>query len=812
MSLPPDPSASCPPSTLQELLEAKLAESGLEPDVRQTVLDAFPTAPIASAGSSPGIPEPAYLSSVTVQGFRGIGGKATLRLEPRPGLTVVTGHNGSGKSSFAEAVETAFTGDNSRWKISESKTWRDSWRNLHHSQAPTVEVEFVDSGPGLSRKLTRTWHGPDADDSSATVTSPGQRPLPLDRLGWDRALELYRPFLSYSELGRTVTGKPVNMHDAVFKVLGLGAVTDADARLRKQEREYTTALTNVKDAIPGLVRVLLEMDDPRASAALQALEGGRSPDLPELRRLLSTQEPPGEGELAQLRRLADLHGPDLDRVASAVSRLREAIEAARAVAGTSAEVAHQRAELLEQALALHRAHPGERHCPVCGTRERLTTDWAEQAAQQATMLRTESERVTRAHRELTNATAEAHRLVQGTPGWLPESLAALWRKWTDCCSLASPEELADSMERTASTLAEACRKARQEATTQLAAADARWLDAATQLGQWLSDAEKAEAGRKPLRRIKKARAWLKKVHGDLKNERLHPIVERIQEMWRELREESSVVLESIELKGSANQRRLNLDVTVDGIEAPALGVMSQGELNSLALSLFLPRATNRESPFRFLLLDDPIQAMDPAKVSGLARLLSKLAEDWQIIVFTHDTRLSDELRFQRLPATFREVSRGQQSKVTVTIKADPVTSALRAARNLSKGVSARIRSAVLPGLCRQVLEAACKDAARHRMLAQGKSLNEIAASFEKAEQLTQLAALALFDRPPARDSGESVYSWFDQHHPAGIPTLKVCAKGAHEHVEIDNPSKFIRDIEDIARLIREAGEKAGGKQ
>lgn len=55
---------------------------------------------------------------------------------------------------------------------------------------------------------------------------------------------------------------------------------------------------------------------------------------------------------------------------------------------------------------------------------------------------------------------------------------------------------------------------------------------------------------------------------------------------------------------------------MDGVSTGALSVMSQGELHALALAMFIPRATNPESPFRFLVLDDPIQAMDPAKIAG----------------------------------------------------------------------------------------------------------------------------------------------------------------------------------------------------
>ena len=58
------------------------------------------------------LPEPAgaYLRLLTVSGFRGIGKPAPLSLQPGPGLTVVVGRNGSGKSSFAEALEVLLTG------------------------------------------------------------------------------------------------------------------------------------------------------------------------------------------------------------------------------------------------------------------------------------------------------------------------------------------------------------------------------------------------------------------------------------------------------------------------------------------------------------------------------------------------------------------------------------------------------------------------------------------------------------------------------------------------------------------------------
>src|SRR5260370_32941027 len=71
------------------------------------------------AGVKVGKPQPqptgAYLQSLTVTGFRGIGKPATLNLTPGPGLTLVVGRNGSGKSSLAEPLEWLLTAKLRRW-------------------------------------------------------------------------------------------------------------------------------------------------------------------------------------------------------------------------------------------------------------------------------------------------------------------------------------------------------------------------------------------------------------------------------------------------------------------------------------------------------------------------------------------------------------------------------------------------------------------------------------------------------------------------------------------------------------------------
>src|ERR1035437_9762527 len=98
-------------------------------------------------------PTATYLAAIEVEGFRGIGPPVTLTLEPSPGLTLVVGRNGSGKSSFAEALEMLLTGSNRRW-TERAKVWQDGWRNLHHGP-PRISGRFRPDGGRKNRSIER---------------------------------------------------------------------------------------------------------------------------------------------------------------------------------------------------------------------------------------------------------------------------------------------------------------------------------------------------------------------------------------------------------------------------------------------------------------------------------------------------------------------------------------------------------------------------------------------------------------------------------------------------------------------------------
>src|SRR5580698_1035313 len=105
-----------------------------------------------------------FLTAIEVEGFRGIGPPTTLAIDPGPGLTLVVGRNGSGKSSFSEALEMTLLGTNQRWD-QRVKVWRDGWQNLHHRHT-RVAARFVVDRRKQPIDVARVWKEGDGVDGS----------------------------------------------------------------------------------------------------------------------------------------------------------------------------------------------------------------------------------------------------------------------------------------------------------------------------------------------------------------------------------------------------------------------------------------------------------------------------------------------------------------------------------------------------------------------------------------------------------------------------------------------------------------------
>ncbi|MGP3756167.1 AAA family ATPase [Streptomyces sp. IBSNAI001] len=765
-------------ASLRELLLCRLADSGLPPEAQELARGWLPLAPEAKSEGGAG---PVFLRSISATAWRGIGPAATLELRPEPGLTLIAGRNGSGKSSFAEAAEMALTGDNRRWQ-GRTKVWTEGWRNLHDRSSPEVSVALSLDDGGIPATARRAWHGERLEDARTVVERSDACGAELHDLLDTEKLALYRPFLPYSELGAMINGSQAVLHDALAQILGLEELADTVKVAKAHAKQLADTVTAAADLTSAVTAELGELDDPRAARAVAAMSA-REPDLDGVRALLGDHRTADDNALARLRRLAGLTAPDREAVRVAITRLRDAAAAAEDARSGAAEDARQLIGLLERALEHRRRHPESTDCPVCGVVNRLDEAWAEHAWAQIARLQREATEAQDARVGLAAAVRAVQDLVQPVPVHLQAdepALASVWRDWAACRVVTEPRELADLAESAEAVLGDACHQVRGDATKQLSAQDARWQVMAGRLTQWLRQAEAAASAKPRVKQAKAICAWLRKMTDELHDVRLKPLADQSQAVWRLLCERSNVALGPISLTGAASARKVRLDVSVDAKETSAFSVMSQGELHSLALSLFIPRATHPDSPFKFLVIDDPVQSMDPEKVDGLARVLDLYARDRQVIVFTHDTRLQQAIRHLRIPATVMEVSRQTDSVVAVVTGDDPVTRALEETRAVAKdrNLPQEVAERVLPAMCRGVLETAYTDAARRRLRQDGHGRLAAEEAIGKAHRLTELIALALSDR--RMQPAEVLEAVGREHGPWARKLIQQCNTGAHE--------------------------------
>ncbi|MGA8634621.1 MAG: AAA family ATPase [Candidatus Dormiibacterota bacterium] len=764
-----------------------------------------PGALISVAQSVVAAPAAVYLAAIEVEGFRGIGPPTTLHIDPGPGLTLVVGRNGSGKSSFSEALEMVLLGTNQRWE-QRVKVWRDGWQNLHHRHS-RVAARFTVDGRRQPLDVGRVWKEGDGVDGSTLIVDG--KPASPDSLGWAQQLAGYPPLLSHNELEHALDREQSKLYDALAGILGLGDLAAAQQVLQRARLSREHDAKEARDALPAL-RALLDRTSDERAAVVRAALSSKTWDLDVVASTVGGDAQSDERSvLRKLRDLAGLPVLDRERLNAVTTELREVHAAAERLRGTDAGRAHEVASLLQQALDVHAHAEGER-CPVCGTEGVLTYQWRVQARDEVLRLRADAEAVRKARDMLGDAIRQARQLVTAPLKTLRDGagasvdvapVIALWERWADVAADDDAIALAGHLETHGTPLIAAVADLRRAASAELERLERAWRPAAEAIALWLPMGRRALEAEREAGCLKEAERWLKDAHDELRDERFRPIAGAVQENWTALRQDSNVSLGDLRLLGASNQRRLALDVKVDGEDGSALGVMSQGELNCLALSLFLPRASMPESPFRFVVIDDPVQAMDPAKVAGLATVLARAAKDRQVIVLTHDTRLADAMSALDINATVIEVVRREQSIVELRRIQDPVQRYIEDAFAvaMSRDVPAEALR-VIPGFCRLALEAAASLAATRRLLHQGRTYADVQHVLAQPTTLNMWLALALLNDPER--SGD-VTGFLQKQYPWAVEAVRECNRGTHSGKLFGDVKEFIRSIEQLTKKILE---------
>lgn len=756
----------------------------------------------AAAASVP----PTYVASIQVRAFRGIGDDSHIRFTPGPGVTLVVGRNGSGKSSFAEGAEVAFTGTSVRWAAKGSTEWQKGWRNVHSGLAPRLVVELVQEGIGANARVERTWSDPeDFKTGVSQVVGNDKSRQVLSSTGWGAALEHYRPFLSYSELGGMLAGGPTKIYEALLAGLGLDeyvrvrdwlAAAEGDqGKLWDIARKAGTTLAESAQRLAG------EHPDESRFATLATLLGKTRRDVDAIAAIVAGRGGDEKGQLIEAATAvaAPITTEAIESLPSALLAISAEVQGVR---GRTEGLMLGLSKLLKEALSYAQATQQD-SCPVCGSPTPLDAAW--QAATRARLSEIETtalhaRQLEERMRDLVRSTRAA---CTGVPEIVPraaaegltsaERLAAAWNDWARGASIVDAETLAAHVETCGPALLGALDDFRKEAEAEAARRDVVWQPFSREVADWVVQMRAATTAKVREKDLGDAKKWVAAQIEAEREGRFAPVKSRAIEFWNLIARESNVHLQDIELTGHGNAKRVALKVTVDDKEAPALGVLSQGELNAMTLSLFLPRVLMPATPFGFVIVDDPVQAMDEVRVDGLAHVLTEVGRTRQVVVFTHDARLPEAFERLSLPHAKRRVTRGLGSAVVVSQLIGPWEQRLKDALDvtLTPDLPEHISGRVVPGFCRQALEAACLDVLRRHWLGRGDAHADVEKQLAR-RGLRELLSMLFFGDPRKHQGLE-----------ARLRRLKVqgaveiyldCQSGTHEG--------FSGDLKDMVERTR----------
>lgn len=646
------------------------------------------------------------LDYVEVCGFRGFRDK--VRIDFGSGFTVITGRNGVGKSTLCDAIEFAITGLIEKYVV--EKAAKESlsdylwWRGAGMPKAHYVTASFVrDNGEPFTITRTREsgadrspeeihaalCSGPAPDDALRQLTRTS-----IIRDEWIAALSLDLSETERFDLVRAALGA-IEGSEAGAKAKDV--VTAADAAHNRNESAYETAreklgelltqqseiqasLSRLGDIAPALETVAAAVPDApaemiaRLEAARGALVDGRA------RTARMTEAVKAGRELLVLQQA--FNTPD---AVAARENAKAALEAAReakdiafaAVSAAEALLAREEdADAVAASLAIlveHGENLGvhDEHCPLCAA-HRTSEEFAAGLAAARRRISSLASGVQDARKTLAAASDEAHERSttfalaeadvaaqqsdERTLRDAEQTQAAFFDRWNiDRRFLNDPDDLESHLEaerdrlinlERALLLVEASQSVSRMASIE------KNIEALREEISKLTDAvNQSQAALSYARDIERS---VKRVGAEIIDERLAQISPLLNELYQRLRPHTDWRTIDYSIRGDV-RRFLSLRVG-DGLNPQFVFSSGQRRAAGLAflLSVHLARAW---TPFRSLLLDDPVQHIDDFRALHLVEVLAALRLDRrQIICAVEDPALAD-LLCRRLVSTTDEPGR-----------------------------------------------------------------------------------------------------------------------------------------------------------
>ncbi|WP_264671629.1 AAA family ATPase [Arthrobacter sp. VKM Ac-2550] len=602
------------------------------------------------------------MEHASIHGFRGILNEQPLEIsfDPSPGITVLHGLNGSGKSSISDAIEVCLTGQTpsaSGGTAGKAPLW-DPVHLGRGSSAARVEITLESEGTRLLLSCTIDESGSVVSHTAEVEDREGQRELALGE-SWTQILASHSPVFAYAALERRVQlSKDLATYFEGLLALG-GSFVALQDTIADRRATADVAFKKWQRARDAWTRELNALDEAwgveAASARLEAIP------VPEISASIDDWlESAGLSE----------SGVEAKSIPSdAPKRLRAHADEFIASSG----VFEESSKSVQQSLflALDRLHTEAQSrgledgdCPVCETPDAswLSTLGRTVAnAQELSLLKSRVDAAIKAlfesantllrptieigldlprgdghHRTSLEGQRLLHKLQAAVEGHGLGPHHLVLTASTDLANWLKAEEVG-------LLLAEAI--AQTDRLKQWGLARAR---AATEfVSTWRQ--EQALGTDSPLwgntvKRVEELRVFLRK-------QRSGSLQTRANERVQELLADADLRLESLTVMSTKASMEL-LDTNDNHVE---LGMLSAGQRNAVLLAPLL--ASVDAGPFGFLVLDDPVHAFDELRIDRLAGLLASIAKDRRVIVLTHDERLKEHLAARAIDCDTRRVER-----------------------------------------------------------------------------------------------------------------------------------------------------------
>lgn len=637
------------------------------------------------------------LERITVQAFRGYPSRTDVVLSGD--VVLLSGENGTGKTSLTEAFEWALFGSIVRKERSKTRGEYQgtSWiRSVHASPDAETFAEVVLRSGTNEHVVRRTLVG-----TTTELIIDGKKALDVQMLGL-RTEDAFRPFLGQCEIQALIDSEQQSRWEQLSAILGFASFgqlrerlqrlrtdTDRDARVERLRERVIRAVQPLTpagsdplaQAPPELRARAAEFLDLDSDAGWDLIQKSAQHELDAL--LSRDRRPAGLDVLIAGQR--DLSLP-----------LSQAVEALKGLPDDAAKHGawhhnNARAAFASQGLGL--VDPDDPSmCPFCAS---ATLDDSRVAVLEEQSVQTTAP-VPPDPRPVLQAgmaqVLEAGPLNHGAFLLLLESLG----ETADTSKLRSADEeqtALDDLRRRAEHLSDAALAAYETASrphgeraglegivaellpvieeigqrhaAQLAQLEAINLEL-TQRFSGLGDEAKrrmaalqkavllAENGSavEAAWRLREHQEQLKQLVADLEVSEKALMAKALQTLsgdiaryYEELSPGHHIKIAGIEVRDT-KRRQAALAATSHGKPVNPVTMFSEAEGNCLGLSLYFSQRVDRNPAWSMIMLDDPVQSMDQGHEEGLINLLARVSRDRQVIVMTHAPRFAGQVEAQ----------------------------------------------------------------------------------------------------------------------------------------------------------------------